>query len=54
MFDKDLFYSLCNKYNVKLSKSSTEPIIKEDSNIYDITSDDTHLSAMIMEEVWEE
>ena len=29
MFDKELFLSLCKKYNVELSDSATCPMIKE-------------------------
>ena len=31
MFDKDLFISLCKKYNVKFSETVNEPIICENS-----------------------
>ena len=32
MFDKDLFVSLCDKYNVKFSETANEPIICENRN----------------------
>ena len=32
MFDKDLFLSLCDKYDVKFSETANEPIICENRN----------------------
>lgn len=29
MFDKDLFYSLCEKYDIELSDSIDEPMLKD-------------------------
>ena len=40
MFDKDLFLSLCEKYDVELSVTTTSPMIKEGEQAYTITEDD--------------
>ena len=40
MFDKDLFLSLCEKYDVELSVTATSPIIKEGEQAHVITEDD--------------
>ena len=40
MFDKDLFLSLCGKYNVELSDTLTRPMIKVGSQLCDITNSD--------------
>ena len=40
MFDKDLFLSLCEKYNVELSVTATSPMIKEWEQAHAITEDD--------------
>ncbi len=29
MFDKNLFFTLCERYNVELSDSANEPMLKE-------------------------
>lgn len=40
MFDKDLFFSLCEKYDVELSKTATSPMIIDDVDVHTITNDD--------------
>lgn len=40
MFDKDLFYSLCDKYNVELSKTASKPMIREGSEVHAVTGED--------------
>ena len=43
MFDKDLFLSLCEKYDVELSASVVSPMIchrKEEEQMHTITVDD--------------
>lgn len=40
MFDRDLFLSLCEKYNVELSDTVISPMIKEGGQIREITNDD--------------
>lgn len=40
MFNKDLFLSLCEKYNVELSASAVSPMIKEGEETHAITVDD--------------
>lgn len=40
MFDKELFFSLCEKYNVELSVTATSPMIKEGAQVHVITDDD--------------
>ena len=37
MFDKDLFLSLCEKYDVELSVTATSPMIKEGEQAHAIT-----------------
>ena len=40
IFNKDLFLSLCGKYNVELSDTLTRPMIKVGSQLCDITNSD--------------
>lgn len=40
MFDKNLFYALCEKYNVELSANAKEPMIKDENGIHAVTSED--------------
>ena len=40
MIDKDLFLSLCDKYEVELSATATSPLIKEGEHKHTITEDD--------------
>lgn len=42
MFDKDLFLSLCEKYNVELSETATSPMIREGIEVREITDDDVN------------
>ena len=42
MFNKELFLSLCEKYNVELSETVTSPMIKDGDQIHEITSDDVN------------
>lgn len=40
MFNKDLFLSLCKKYNVEMSANTASPMIKDRGKLYEITVDD--------------
>ena len=40
MFDKNLFFALCDKYNVELSDSAEEPMIKDGNGVHAVTSED--------------
>lgn len=40
MFDKNLFLTLCEKYNVELSDSAKEPMIKDRNGVRAVTSED--------------
>lgn len=40
MFDKNLFLALCEKYNVELSDSAKEPMIKDISGVHPVTNED--------------
>ena len=40
MFNKELFLSLCKKYNVELSNTATSPMIKVGTDTHEITEDD--------------
>lgn len=40
MFDRDLFYSLCNKYGVELSDQYDKPMLKTDDALREITEKD--------------
>jgi len=40
--DKDLFLSLCEKYDVELSTSAVSPMIKDEEQIHAITADDVN------------
>lgn len=40
MFDRDLFYELCGKYNVELSEYVEEPMIKDGNGVHAITGED--------------
>ena len=42
MFNKDLFLSLCKKYGVEISKTATTPMIKEELQIREITTNDVN------------
>lgn len=42
MFDKDLFLSLCDKYDVEFSETATSPMIKEGMEVHEITNDDVN------------
>ena len=42
MFNKDLFLSLCEKYDVELSVTATSPMIKEGEQTHAITEDDVN------------
>lgn len=51
MFDKELFLSLCKKYNVELSKTAKEPMLQEGNDIRPITEEDIRQIFMIREEI---
>ncbi len=40
MFDKNLFFALCEKYDIELSETAKEPMIKSKNGIYPVTSED--------------
>lgn len=40
MFDQNLFFALCEKYNVELSSSATEPMIKDENGVHAVSSGD--------------
>lgn len=40
MFDKDLFFALCEKYNVELNDSAKEPMIRDGNGVHSITDED--------------
>lgn len=40
MFDKNLFFTLCEKYNVELSNSAKEPVIKDRNGVHAVTGED--------------
>lgn len=42
MFDKELFYSLCKKYDVELSDRYDRPMIKDGKEIRPIIAEDVN------------
>lgn len=40
MLDKELFFSLCEKYNVELSKTAKTPMIRDAEGMHAITEED--------------
>lgn len=42
MFNKDLFFSLCEKYDVELSKTVNKPMIKNGNSMHAITLEDVN------------
>lgn len=42
MFDVDLFFSLCEKYDVQLSNTEAYPMMKDREQMHVITKDDVH------------
>ncbi|MCM1143120.1 MAG: hypothetical protein NC318_06085 [Blautia sp.] len=42
MLDKDLFFTLCEKYNVELSESAKAPMIQDRTGVHTITTEDIH------------
>lgn len=40
MFDKNLFFALCEKYNVELSDSAKKPMIKDGNGVHAVTIED--------------
>ena len=40
MFDKDLFYSLCEQYDVELSDSRDRPMLRDAENMHPVTGED--------------
>lgn len=42
MFDKDLFLSICEKYDVEFSQTADSPMLREGEEIHSITSDDVN------------
>ena len=43
MLDKELFFSLCEKYNVELSKTAKTPMIRDAEGVHAITEEDVKL-----------
>lgn len=39
MFDKSLFFALCEKYNVELSDSAEKPMIKDRKGVHPVTTE---------------
>lgn len=39
MFDKSLFFALCEKYNVELSDSAKKPMIKDRNGVHPVTTE---------------
>ncbi len=39
MFDKSLFFALCEKYNVELSDSAEKPMIKDRNGVHPVTNE---------------
>ena len=44
MLDKELFFSLCEKYNVELSKTAKAPMIRDAEGVHAITEEDVKQS----------
>ncbi len=42
MFDKNLFFTLCERYNVELSDSANEPMLKDRNGVHAVTSEDVN------------
>lgn len=42
MFDKNLFFALCERYNVELSDSAKEPMIRNRNGVHAVTSEDVN------------
>lgn len=42
MFNRDLFFSLCEKYGIELSETATSPMIRDGSTVHAITDDDVN------------
>ena len=42
MFDKDLFLSICEKYDVEFSQTADSPMLREGEVIHSITSNDVN------------
>lgn len=40
MFDKDLFYSLCEKYDVELSDRVDQPMLRDGDGMHPVTGED--------------
>lgn len=40
MLDKNLFFALCEKYNVELSDSAKKPMIKDRNGVHAVTNED--------------
>ena len=40
MFDKELFYALCNQYGVELSDKYDKPMLKTDDGIRELVEQD--------------
>lgn len=47
MFNKELFLSLCQKYNVELSKKYAHTMIVLNNGIHSITEDDVKIDLLI-------
>ena len=40
MFDKNLFFALCEKYNVELNDSAKKPMIKDRNGVHVVNNED--------------
>lgn len=49
MFNKDLFYSICKKYNVELNEKFDCPMIKDETGIHKITKEDVECNLFLIE-----
>ena len=47
MFNKELFYDLCNKYGVELSDEYSKPMIKTDGEVRQLEEQDVRSSSTI-------
>lgn len=40
MLEQNLFFTLCERYNVELSSSAMEPMIKDENGVHAVSSGD--------------
>ena len=51
MFNKDLFYSICEKYNVELSEKFDCPMINDETGTHKITKEDVERNLFLIEKL---